>query len=853
MNLRRNLTINTLDLLALSCFALAQPLFDLLSRNAEFFVARKSEPLDIFLLVLVLCLALPLGLLLLEAIVASIAPGWLQRAHSLILAVLLGITLLPILKRAVRLPGIVWLAIAIVIGIVSAVTYMHFRTARRSLAFLAPSVLIFPALFLFDADISKIWSGKPRLVVSGLRGKATDPVIMVIFDEFPLTSLLDENRQVDPDLYPNFVRLSQNATWYRNATAVSEGTLAAVPAILDGLYPRPSLHKLPTSADHPHTLFTLLGGTHQFNVVENNTRLCPEELCGNAEPKTPLRKRMRGLLSDVWMLYLYLVLPSDLTGRLPDITHSWKDFAATRSTPSNPMREFDDLTDWGDRPGVFKTFVDSIQPASKPALHFLHTLLPHAPWQYLRSGKKFTLEGERIRGAVGINDRGEEVTKWTNDQWAVLQAYQKHLLQVALVDEMLGYLLNHLDQVGLYDPALIVIAADHGVSFRTNESRRRPSMTNYAEIMSVPLFIKAPHQHEGQVTDQNIETIDILPTIADMLKIDLPWKIDGRSAFNKTLPQKKEKILITETGARLVFGSNLESKYDVAMQKLKLFGSEPSTLFKIGPHNELIGLPLVQFATTSLPAVQCDLDEDSYFNDVDFKSPVMLTQVTGRVLRSRQETFVPLTLAVAVNGTIRAMTESYREGADERFAAIIPESELHPGHNEVRISAVTTDNDRVALAEIPKVNVPPYQWGSLIFFTTEGNARPYQAEGWGRPEQYITWINGQRARLVLPVTAPTSPVDLKTWLCGFLVPGRVARQRLRVLVNHQFLGEWVLTDALMHEKTLVIPKELLAGRREMVITFETPNAVSPASLGSGSDVRELSVALSWLSMTPQKR
>src|SRR5262249_8635538 len=153
---------------------------------------------------------------------------------------------------------------------------------------------------------------------------------------------------------------------------------------------------------------------------------------------------------------------TDFAKGLPDISHSWKDFASgTREiqTPAS-WSQFDEMTDWTNRPKVFRDFINSILPTSMPTLHFIHTLLPHAPWEYLPSGKKYTLD-MGVRGTVGVNDRGLDPQDWTDDGAAVVQAYQRHLLQVGFVDRLLGELLEHLKNVGLYDSSLIVITADH--------------------------------------------------------------------------------------------------------------------------------------------------------------------------------------------------------------------------------------------------------------------------------------------------------------------------------------------------------------------------------------------------------
>ena len=65
------------------------------------------------------------------------------------------------------------------------------------------------------------------------------------------------------------------------------------------------------------------------------------------------------------------------------------------------------------------------------------------------------------------------------------------------LDRLIGRLVEHLKQVGLYDDTLIVITADHGVSFRAGDLRREVTPTNHADILSIPLVIKVPHQRRG--------------------------------------------------------------------------------------------------------------------------------------------------------------------------------------------------------------------------------------------------------------------------------------------------------------------------------------------------------------------
>ena len=64
---------------------------------------------------------------------------------------------------------------------------------------------------------------------------------------------------------------------------------------------------------------------------------------------------------------------------------------------------------------------------------------------------------------------------------------------------------------------------------------------NFQDILSVPLIIKAPYQKKGQVSDRYVETIDIVPTIADILEVRVPWPTDGMSAMGTENRSHSEK------------------------------------------------------------------------------------------------------------------------------------------------------------------------------------------------------------------------------------------------------------------------------------------------------------------------
>src|SRR5919198_4327554 len=76
------------QLLAASGFAVAQPLFDILGKNAEFFAARGSTPGDILLFALAVTFVPAFGLLLVELAVGAASRPAGNALHLLFLAFL---------------------------------------------------------------------------------------------------------------------------------------------------------------------------------------------------------------------------------------------------------------------------------------------------------------------------------------------------------------------------------------------------------------------------------------------------------------------------------------------------------------------------------------------------------------------------------------------------------------------------------------------------------------------------------------------------------------------------------------------------------------------------------------------
>ncbi len=684
---------------ALATLAVAEPLFSLLSRQAELFVAHGAQPLDLVLITLLLSVALPAVLLLPVLLTARLSRPAARWTHVALVAGLSGlITLLLVKRLAPEAPATPALAAASVLALTIAACYRRWSAVQTFLTLVSPVALLSPVLFLFASPVRLMllpggWAGEEG------GGAAYVPVVMVVLDELPLSSLLDESNQIDPFRYPNLAALAGDAYWFRDATTVATSTAYSVPIILSGRIPDRSL--LPVAGHYPDNLFTWLAGAgYRLRVLETQTRICPRELCAQSLIRRDFVERFDALTTDLAVIYLHLLLPADFAGRLPAIDATWHGFAqrtigtrlkqllgAAPETSARKRRR--------DAPGLFATFLESIVGDDRPELHFIHLMLPHVPFKYLPSGKEY--------GPVGapVHPHGVVKDTWGADEWEVAQGYQRHLLQVGYVDSLIGKLLAKLKQQDLYNPALIILVADHGASFRPLASRRGASAGNFADILNIPLLVKLPGQQRGVLSERNVETIDILPTIADALDLDLPWPADGRSAIGSGQPGRGRKSTLgafrEDAFERRLWDIEAlrAGRRQSVTRKLRMFGSgtKPGGLLRIGRRADLVGRRLSEIGVfgpaAAEPATDVELEQAWFYDQVDPNSPFIPAHVTGRARFARPRN-VPVELAVAVNGTVEAVTRTFGHAGDRaRFTAMVREDAFRAGRNLVEIFEIS--------------------------------------------------------------------------------------------------------------------------------------------------------------------
>ena len=677
-----SILMSGLHLAALWALAIVQPLLNLLGNNPDFFVARDNTSSQIIIFVLLLTILPPLFAGLIEALVNLLSPAARWIVHLAFCAVLFWAIALQVLKQFADGPAWPMIIFAIVLGglLTWAYAKARFMRSMTDILIIAPPVILIA--FFFFSDANELTLSTTEVDAKTVNASNPHPVVMVIFDEFPAGSLMTPSGRINPKRFPNFAGLKGTSTWYRNTATDASYTAIAVPSILTG---QPADHdSLPTAADHPDSIFTLLGGSWQTHAIEPITQLCTEEICGEREGgNTGMADALSSLTTDLKAVSAHLLLPADMGSSLPDISQSFQGFGGEEdSVERGRARQWvhDRLGEGEnslDGEADVDAFIRRLGSGGK-SFDFVHVEKPHYPWTHYPSGLKYSDGTEDFRSFIGETD-------WEGDGYITDRAHQAHLLEVGFTDNLLGRIISALKRDGRWDDTLFVATADHGAAWTKGAGRRSAEEETMGQIGMVPLFIKAPGQEQGKVVDRPTCTTEIVPRMAQILGIDLPWtpatcdrktvRIDNGSGKPVTLPFVKaiaQRQLYINRMARLLGGD----------------GADWDRAFRWGKRSDLIGQSTARFwrigATNDAEASSETPSPRSFTFDPGIELNPVLRQ---RGTISGLDEGTPL--AVGVNGRIAAVGQSYEDNGQVRYSILLPQSTLREGSNRIQLFEVT--------------------------------------------------------------------------------------------------------------------------------------------------------------------
>ena len=136
------------------------------------------------------------------------------------------------------------------------------------------------------------------------------------------------------------------------------------------------------------------------------------------------------------------------------------------------------------------------QPRSRPFFMWIHYFDPHEP----------------------INPPEPHHSRFT----------EPYTAEIAFADEQLGQVIAELKAQGEFENTLIVVTGDHGEGL-LDHGEPTHSLLIYDSVMHVPLIFVMPGEPPGRRLDQLASTVDIMPTVLELLGQPIPDDVQGKS------------------------------------------------------------------------------------------------------------------------------------------------------------------------------------------------------------------------------------------------------------------------------------------------------------------------------------
>jgi len=165
----------------------------------------------------------------------------------------------------------------------------------------------------------------------------------------------------------------------------------------------------------------------------------------------------------------------------------------------------------------------------EPFFLYVHTIDPHAPYDPPESYRREFAPDVRDPAAGSFEHiRGlafGEIPRTPQTDQDLVDLYDA---EIAFADQQFGLLLENLRARGLYDEMLVVFASDHGEGFYEHGIQGH-GWDLYRESIQVPLILKLPRTSSGKRVPELAQQIDLLPTLLELVGIEVPNVLRGRS------------------------------------------------------------------------------------------------------------------------------------------------------------------------------------------------------------------------------------------------------------------------------------------------------------------------------------
>jgi len=467
----------------------------------------------------------------------------------------------------------------------------------------------------------------------------------------------------------------------------------------------------------------------------------------------------------------------------------------------------------------------------EPAFRFFHLYAPHSPYR---------MDAE-------FQDIGNKPLK---REWFLLQT--KGALNV------LGNLIEQLDERGILENSLVVIVSDHGegehnVGLNLDLSLPARTKTRSDTKRSlvrggIPLMMVKRPQDSGdiQYSDAPVQLTDVPATVYDWVGVSNPTK--GRSVFSIRPEEERKRThrYYRFNGWNIDFIVPLTeyvidgfSWYPESWTKSDTnFDSLASSSFK----GQLVTLQRGGNMGRYLHSGWSDpLENGRMMNSSSASITLEGTSTSVLTVRHGLNQSEDSSLEVLHNGKpIESWFMSNNDGQRNKTAVL-----NGPGTQTIVFSKKGQDAPQLLFRELRLEPISNYKYelGTDIDFTNLGNSEKYRTYGWSRTEHWGASSIGHSSGAIMTLAqTPGQDLSLKVHLSGYVFK-QWPEQKIEILANKVVVGHLSLMDNSKKVVEFVIPGEVITPEGLIDLSFRYLNPVRQKEIGVSGDSRLQSIAM----------
>jgi len=112
--------------------------------------------------------------------------------------------------------------------------------------------------------------------------------------------------------------------------------------------------------------------------------------------------------------------------------------------------------------------------------------------------------------------------------------------EIAFADSQVGRLIRFLKDKGLYQNTIIVLTGDHGESLGEHGEKTHGFFI-YNATLHIPVILHLPGQRLVNSVSELVSLADLMPTVLQALKVDVPSQVQGRSLLPLMTAKKEDQ------------------------------------------------------------------------------------------------------------------------------------------------------------------------------------------------------------------------------------------------------------------------------------------------------------------------